>query len=121
PVERRADRAVLEAQARVLERGLARLGRRLRGLGVGADLRVRLLRDEILVEQLLVALRLRARLVARRAVAQRIRLGLAQRGLEWARVDPEKDLAFLHRLAFAEVHLEDLPADARFHGDGRVG
>ena len=60
-VERRADGAVLEIEARVLERGLARPGGRLGGGRVGADLRVGVLGDEVLLEQLLVALLLRAR------------------------------------------------------------
>src|SRR5206468_3978284 len=69
----------------------------------------------------LVATLLRARLVARRAVAQRVRLGLAQRGLVWPRIDAEEDVAFSYRLAFLEVHGHDLPIDAGLEGDGLVG
>src|SRR6266404_207190 len=63
------DRAVVEVEARVLERRLARPGHRRGSFGVGADLSVGLLRDEVLVQQFLVAPFLRAGLTACRHAA----------------------------------------------------
>ena len=93
PVDRRADGAVLEVESGVLHRRAARRGHGLRGLGVGAELRVGVLGDEILLEQLEVALLLRAGLGGGRGVALMRRLGLPQRRLERPRVDAEQHLA----------------------------
>src|SRR5260221_12512077 len=77
-VDRRTNRAVLQIERRVVERGAAPLCHGLGGVGVGANLRVGFLGDEILGQQFLVAVFLRAGLVLLRRIAQEVGFGLAQ-------------------------------------------
>src|SRR5438132_11851447 len=114
-VDRRADRAVLEIELCVVERGAAPLRDALRRLGGGAYLRVRFLRDEILREQLLVATLLRAGLIFLGRVAHEVRVCLAQRRFVRTRIDPEQDVPVRDFFPFFEADLDDLAVDARFY------
>src|SRR6267378_2782282 len=119
--DRRADRAVLNVQLRVVERGAAPLSHGSSRIGVGADLRVGFLGHEILVQQVLVAALLRAGLVLLRRVAQEIGLGLAQDRLIGARVDIEEHATPRDCFAFLETYFDDLSVDARLDGHGGKG
>src|SRR5258706_2842043 len=120
-VDRGADRAVLQVQLRVVERGTASLGDGFGRVGVGADLRVGFLGDEILGEQFLVSALLRAGLILLRRVAQEVGFGLAQCRFIGARIDLEQNATSREFLAFLETDFDDLSVDARLDRHGRIG
>jgi len=61
------------------------------------------------------------RLIARGGVSQRVGFGLPQGRLVRPRVDAEQHFAFLHGIAFAEIHRYDLAIDARLERDRLIG
>ncbi len=78
-------------------------------------------RDEILGQQVLVALILLLGAVEQRPVLEQVRLCLLQAGGERTRVDLEQDRALAHFVAFLEAYRDELAVDPGLHRDGRVG
>src|SRR6266568_4743151 len=120
-IDRRTNRAVLQIERRVVDGGAAPLGHGLGGVGVGANLRVGLLGDEILGEQFLVAGLLGARLVLLRRIAQKVGFGLAQCSFVGSWVNLEQHPTARDFIAFLEADLHDLSVDARLDRHGGIG
>ena len=118
-VDRRANLAVLEIQARRLHRGRVSLHRGRQRGGRRLGLIVLLARPDILLEQNRVALLVGRGLAILRAIPGEVGLRLLQRGVERARIDREQQVALLDVLSLPEMHLHDLAADLRLHLDGR--
>jgi hypothetical protein len=118
-VERCADRAVFEVEARALERGRVLRDRRLRRGGARERLLGRALGDRALLLRALDLLRGGPRVLRERAVAREIGLGDLHRGLERSRVELEQEIAGLDVGAFLERDLEEHPRDLRLQRDRR--
>ncbi len=120
-VDRRADRAVFELEARILEHGPVGPHRRLGGVGGGLRLVVLLVRDVVLGDEVGVAFHVRLCALGRGLVPLEVGLDLGQRRLEGPRVDCQQQVALCDVLAFAKSHLCNLPADLCLDRDCRDG
>ena len=117
PGDRRSDRGVAEVQARGLQVGLGRAGRRLGAAQVGGGGIEVLLADRLDLHQRLVATHPRLRLEQHRAVPRQLTLGARHRSLQRCRIDLEQQVASLDVGAL----LEALPHDDAGHPRAHLG
>ena len=116
-VDRRADRGVLQIQARGLDRGLVLLDLRLAHVHGVLPRVVILPRDGLGLDQVLHARKLNPGEVQRRLGLREVRLGGIELRLERPRVDREQRIALLQVRAVGEMDLRDPAGDLRLHGN----
>ena len=126
PVERRCDRRAVEVDLRPVQRGFGSLHRGFGRVAGGDGGVLVLFADDVAVAQRVDPLRLAPRGVGGRGRLRQGGLGLRDRGLVAAGVDPVERLVFLDRAAFLEHPFGDDAADlwAQFRlgrGDDAAG